>query len=121
MNYQNSAFTVTKTVIELCGSPRPIDNRNKREVLENDDDIETDIAFEGNDHIPEEAKVAAIKMPTMTSQRDLVKAQKMRKSEFEKLISDIRGLGKNSVGFWTRLPYVMCDKSDQANHVSNVS
>lgn len=37
-----------------------------------------------------------------------------RKSDFDKLVSDLRQIGRDTQGFWRHLPYVMCDQPNPA-------
>ena len=112
MTFQDSALRVTQKNFDLCGTPAYM-KRSKRTT--DNEDFETEVLFNENEHVPEEAKVAAIKMP-ISSPSNLVKSN-LRKSEFERLIVEIRKLSQDSQGFWRRLPFEMCDQPDPAFQV----
>ena len=105
MSFQETGLRVTQKVFEICGTPKsPTSSRGRprfSRALSNED-FETHVS-----DVP--------KMDPSPSQRDLVKSsQSTRKSEFEKLIADIKTMSQDSMGFWRHLPYVMCDQPDHA-------
>jgi hypothetical protein len=117
MTFQETGFRVTQKVFEICGTPRHM--KKKRSAV-NPADLETDTAVTFEDSldsvIPEEIAMMENLGPVMANPREHLKSNS-RKSEFEKLISELRKIGIDSQGFWRHLPYVMCDQPDPAFQV----
>ena len=95
MEFQNQGHKITQSVFEECGTVRTA----KREAFSED------IEFE--DQIPDEAKIDKIK--DFSTAKDLVKANS-RRSDFDKLVNEVRKISGDSLGFWRNLPYIMCDQ-----------
>lgn len=103
MSFQDTGLTVTQKVFQICGTPKTSSRRfSKREAEEgNPDDIQIDSS--------------EVELKT-NNQKDLVKSM-TRKSDFDRLMLDIKKLSQDSQGFWRHLPYVMCDQPDPAFQV----
>ena len=99
MELQTKGAQATEKVFNnnACGRPKIASSRKlgKRSVQESDD-----IGFV--DQVPDEAKIS-------TKAKDLVRAN-FRRSNFDKLVKEIKKVIGNSVGFWKELPFTMCNQ-----------
>ena len=103
MELQTKGAQATEKVfnVNACGRPRIASSRKLgKRAVHNED-----IGFE--DQVPEEAKMTS-KLST-SSAKDLVRAN-FRRSDFDKLVKEIKKVMGNSVGFWKELPFTLCDQ-----------
>ncbi|XP_071798085.1 glypican-6-like [Asterias amurensis] len=92
MNMQENALTVTNKVFQGCGKPRI----SKRDVgIEGERARSIKRQREGGSSRRRGQQSSPAITPTTTS--------------MEKLIKDVRGHIKDTKGFWTLLPYMICD------------
>ena len=107
MTFQESGFKVTQKVFEKCGQPRLV-GRPKRSTA-----AEVELTWDRHDLlvVKRSARQDEEEFDFGEESKPTLQASTARKSDFERLIGDLRRVVRSSQGFWRHLPYTMCAKS----------
>ena len=115
MNFQESGFKVTQSVFEKCGTPRlvkrsadesnPLDVRPVQTQLKSIGEKKSSPEFDFEDSNNDRETFDQLKGEVVD---DKPQATAPRKSEFEKLVQDLRRSVRSKQGFWRHLPFSLC-------------
>lgn len=108
MTFQEQGFKVTQKVFESCGTPRIISKR-EADIDESRHSFGLGLeAPEPSEHEQDNAEEPSA-LGVASGPAGLTRKQAVRgKSEFEKMILELKRSIKQSLGFWTKLPYELC-------------